>query len=492
MDTVKRLETLFNPKSVAIIGASKTIGKWGFTFCMHVTQQGYKGEIYPVNPGGGEILGLKVYKNLKEIPGPIDLAIILIPPKLVAGTITELGELNVPVCVVITAGFQEVGVVGQQMEAEIVKAARDADVAMVGPNCAGITSPHPMNLHCMMQPNFSPEGNIALVSQSGNVAGSIMHMMSKLDIGISRSVSVGNQAQLKTEDYLEYLTIDDRTKVVMAYIEGVTDGKRFMEVARELTRVKPLIIIKGGETDSGGQAAKSHTGAIAGSDDVFDGMCRQCGIIRVHDMEDMLDTATAFLSQPVPAGNRVGIAATGGGWGVMLADACVEAGLELAELPEDVLKQLDDLLPPWWNRGNPVDMVAGLSRGAIFKAVEILCKSDGFDSVIMQGFGFNVTNAGVLRTIPDDEEKTVAKYIDAALYSDMRGMNFILDKIEKYGKPILVAAEYSVGADRDRNESILAFRKNNVLVYPSSQRPAKVMARLTRYGKYLREEGVLE
>lgn len=356
---------------------------------------------------------------------------------------------------------------------------------MVGPNCAGISSSLPMSLYCMMQPNFPPPGNIAIVSQSGNLAGSIQHMCWKQDIGISRCVSVGNQALLKTEDFLEYFITDEQTKVVIAYLEGVSDGGRFMEVARKLTKVKPLIVIKGGQTKTGIQAAKSHTGSIAGSYDVFDGMCNQCGIIRVSDIEEMFDTAVAFLSQPLPAGNRVGIIANGGGFGVLTADACIAAGLNVVALPEEVLQALDKRLPHWWNRQNPIDLVAGMSRGAFFKAIEILCKCDVIDGVITLGFGYGKPSTNVLRSIPDDKDLKVTEYIEAALYSDKRGMDFLLDMIKLHQKPILLSSEYIVGADRDKNEVVLALRQKNVLIYPSSHRPAQVLARLARYSKYL-------
>ena len=485
MEVKEKIHKLFNPKSVAIIGASRTIGKWGFTFLLHLIKGGYKGEIYPVNPKVGTLLGQKTYKSLKDIQYPVDLAFILLPPGIVAEAIKECGEIGIPACVVITAGFQEVGSAGRELEQNIISAARDADIAMVGPNCAGITSPHPMGLYCMMQPTFPSPGNIAIISQSGNLAGSLQHLCWKQDIGISRCISVGNQALLKTEDFLEYLITDEQSKIVLTYMEGVSDGNRFMEVGRRLTRVKPLIVIKGGRTETGIRAAKSHTGAIAGSDDAFDGLCRQCGIIRVSDVEDMFDTAVAYLSQPLPEGNRIGIVANGGGWGVLTADACIRAGLDVVTLPEVALQALDKRLPPWWNRQNPIDMVAGMSRGAFYKAIEILCKCDIIDSVIALGVGYGKPNVAVLDSIPSDKNLNVKEYIEGALHSEIRGVNFLLDMIGLYQKPILLSSEFIVGADRDQNEAVLALRRKNVLIYPSSRRPAQVLARLTRYNQYL-------
>jgi len=488
MDTRKRIQTIVQPRSVAIVGASRTIGKWGFTFLLHLIHGRYRGAIYPVNPSAGEILGQKVYPSLKRLPGPVDLAVIVLPPQKVAEAITECGAIGVPACVVITAGFQELGVAGRKLEEEIVRAARAAQVAMVGPNCAGITSPNPMNFHCFMQPVFPAPGNIAIVSQSGNIAGTLQYMLWKQDMGVSRCVSVGNQAHLRSEDILEYLITDGETRVVLLYLEGIPEGNRFMDVARRLTGEKPLIAIKGGKTETGIRAAKSHTGAIAGSDAVFDGMCKQCGIIRVKDVEEMLDTAAALLSQPLPAGNRVGILANGGGWGVLTADACVEEGLNVVTLPEETLRALDKRLPSWWNRQNPIDLVAGMSRGAFFKSVEILCKCDVIDGLIALGFGYGNAFSTALRTIPPAENPKIPEYIEGALHSDRRGMNFLLDMIGEHGKPILLASEYVVGADRDQNEAVLAMRRHNVLIYPSSRRAAQVMGRIVRYSEYLKSK----
>jgi acyl-CoA synthetase (NDP forming) len=309
----------------------------------------------------------------------------------------------------------------------------------------------------------------------------------KRGIGISRCVSVGNQAQLATEDFLEYLIDDEQTKVVLAYIESVSNGNRFRSVSSRLTQKKPFVVLKGGRTETGSQAAKSHTGAIAGSDAAFDAICRQCGIIRADDLEDMFDTAVAFLSQPVPQGNRVGIVANGGGWGVIMADACSKAGLDVVTLSEDTLKALDQRLPAWWNRQNPVDLVAGMSRGAFFKSLEILLSTNEVDSLIGMGFGYGKPFSSVISTVPDDGSLNVEDYVEKAIYSDERGKNFILDIINKYQKPVLLSSEYGIGADKDQNAAILELRRKNILSYPSATRTAEVLSRLVRYGQYLQQ-----
>jgi acetyltransferase len=480
----KRLDALFKPRSIAIIGASTNAAKWGFNFLLHLLHGGYTGKCYPVNPGGGEIMGQRVYPSILDVPDAVDLVFILIPPGAAVTAVRQCGEKRVPACVVVTAGFGELGEEGEHLQAALVDAARSAGIALVGPNCAGITSPDPMRVYCTMQPNFPPSGAIAIFSQSGNIGGSIQRVCEKHDIGISRFVSTGNEAVLKSEDYLDYFAEDGRTKVVVGYIEGVADGRRFFDAARRLTRRKPLILIKAGRTAVGARAARSHTGALSGSDGVFDGLCRQCGILRVAGIDEMFDLATALAVQPLPRGNRVGIAANGGGWGVLTADACEATGLEVAPLPEDTLRALDKRLPPWWNRQNPVDLVGGISRGAFFKAVEALAQSPALDGVIALGFGYGKGVASVFRnatTLGDERERIAQGMID----SDLRGMDFIMDVIAQHGKPVIIASENAYGADREHNEAVLAFRKKGVIVYPSPARAARVFARMCEYSRYL-------
>jgi acyl-CoA synthetase (NDP forming) len=478
-----RLEKLFKPRSVAIIGASTNMAKWGFNFTLHLIHGGYKGKCYPINPSGGELMGMKVYPSIHDVPEQVDLAFVLIPPEAAVEAVRECGIKGVPACVVVTAGFGELGEEGERLQQALREAALETGTAVVGPNCAGISSTEPFSIYCTMQPNFPPPGHIAIFSQSGQIGGSIQRMCEKHDIGVSRFVSTGNESVLKSADFLDYFAEDDQTRAVVGYIEGVGEGRRFFEAARRLTSRKPLILIKSGRTSIGARAAASHTGALAGSDGVFDALCRQCGIIRVSSLDDMFDLATAFVSQPLPKGNRVGIAANGGGWGVLTADACIEAGLDVAPLPEDVREELDRRLPPWWNKQNPVDLVAGISRGAFFKAIEALAKSPELDAVIALGFGYAAGVASVFLNTPGlgDEGETVA---EGMLSSDLRGMNFIMDVIRDHSKPVIISSEFAHGADREPNEAILQFRKKGIIVYPSPDRAARVLARMYEYNRY--------
>ncbi len=480
----KRLDALFNPRSVAIIGASTNVAKWGFNFMLHLLHGGYRGKIYPINPGGGEILGHQSYPSVLDVPSKIDVAFILIPPEPAVEAVRQCAQKGIPACVVVTAGFGELGGEGERLQEALREAALEGNIAMVGPNCAGITTTEPMSLYCTMQPNFPPAGHIAIFSQSGQIGGSIQRICEKHDIGISRFVSTGNEAVLKSSDYLNYFAEDERTTVVVGYIEGVSGGRRFLEAAKNLTKKKPLILIKSARSVAGAGAAKSHTGAMAGSDAIFEALCRQAGIIRVSSIDEMFDIASAFAAQPLPGGNRTGIVANGGGWGVLTADACIEAGLDVAPLPEETLKELDRRLPPWWNRRNPVDMVGGISRGSFFKAIEALAKSPALDSVIALGFGYAASVAAVFEDAIPYLGETGRQVAEDMVASDMRGLNFIMDVIVKHGKPVILASENAYGADRDHNEAVLAFRKRGIIVYPSPDRAAMVLARMWEYRRY--------
>lgn len=483
MPTTEGLNALFKPRSLAIIGASMNPAKWGFNFMLHLLHGGFRGKCYPINPGGGEIMGYEVYPSVLDVPEDIDLAFILIPPQAAISALRECGEKGIPACVVVTAGFAELGDQGELLQRSLRETAAEFGIAMVGPNCAGIASPDPMGLYCTMQPNFPPAGNIAIFSQSGNIGGTIQRVCEKHDIGVSRFVSTGNESVLRSESFFDFFAEDDQTKVVVGYIEGVAEGRDFFEAARRLTRKKPLLLIKAGRTGVGASAAKSHTGALSGSDEVFDGLCRQCGIIRVSSIDEMFELATAFASQPLPRGNRVGIVANGGGWGVLTADACVERGLDVAPLDEEILEALDMRLPPWWNRTNPVDLVGGAARGAFFKAIEAFAKSPLFDGVIALGFGYAASVASVYKNASflGEMGETIARDVIA---SDMRGANFIMDVIAEHSKPVILSSENAYGADRDRNEAIMSFRQNGIIVYQSPGRAAGVLAKMVQYARY--------
>lgn len=383
-DITAKFKLLFDPRSVAFLGASDDPGKWGYRVLANLIAGGFQGNIYPVNPKKEEILGLKVYRSVGDIPEIPDLAVIVVPPPSVAGVVKECVAKRMKAGVVITAGFAEIGGEGERLEREIIEVASSGGMALIGPNSFGIVSP-PSKLYPQMPPDFPPSGPVAIVSQSGNVVGSVTRLATAKGFGCSRGISSGNEAILHSEDYLQYLAGDPQTKVILGYIEGFRNGVQFLQTVKEVSKKKPVVMLKAGETPAGARAAKSHTASLAGSDAVIEAMCKQAGVTRARSLDELVDMGVSFLCHPLPQGRRVGIVTAGGGWGVLAADACAKLGLDVVSFPRETIAELDSLLPAWWSRGNPVDMVAGSFGDTMLKCVETVLRCPVVDGVIMLG-----------------------------------------------------------------------------------------------------------
>jgi len=354
---IDRFNPLFNARSVVLIGASSNPGNWGHVMLKNLINGGFEGNIYPINPDTDELLGKKVYKTLAEVPETPDLAVIAVPPQAVPGAMRACTDKGIKAAVVITAGFAELGDEGRRLQDQMVETARANGMVMVGPNCNGIMSPW-AKLYVDFPSFHVPPGSMAIVCQSGGVVDGLARQSMIKGLGCSLCVASGNEADLHMEDYLAYLADDPRTSVILCYIEGFKDAGRFYRIVREVTKKKPVVACKAGRTQAGAKAAMSHTASIAGSDEIFDGICKQAGVLRAKNLHHLFNVGTAFMNQPLPKGRRIGIVTAGGGWGVMAADECVSLGMEMARLPDETIKRLDAFLPAWWNRGNPVDLVA--------------------------------------------------------------------------------------------------------------------------------------
>ncbi len=384
---LKNLDFAFNPRSIAFIGATESIRKWGFLILNNLLTGGYEGEVFPVNPNRDTILGLRAYASVRDIPGDIDLAVFTVPARQVLSSLEECVHKGVKAGLVITAGFKELGEEGARMETEMVRMARDAGMVLVGPNCQGICCPK-NRLYPWMPILFHPApGKIGYVAQSGNILNMLIGHAVNAGLGISKAVSSGNEADISTEEYYAYLAEDPDTEVIVSYIEGIPDGRRFLEYARSVTRSKPIVALKGGRTRSGISAARSHTGAMAVREKLFEAACRQAGITLTYSIEEAGVTAAAFVNRPLPRGKRVGIITGGGGLGVIACDFCTEIGLEVATLSGETLSKLEELLPDWWVPGNPVDLVAGLDFTILKPVIEILMKSGEVDAVMFLWIG---------------------------------------------------------------------------------------------------------
>ncbi|MBI9076977.1 MAG: acetate--CoA ligase family protein [Desulfatibacillum sp.] len=374
----------FTPRSVALVGASGKLGKWGFSIATCILGGDFGGKLHLVNPKGGTILGRRVYKDVSEIPGDVDLAVMTIPAAFVAGMFPEFQAKGIKHVLVISSGYGETGPEGKAMERELVAKARECGIVILGPNTMGINNPH-AHFYCTGA-HIRPEpGSTAFISQSGNMGGQLMGFALEQGIGIRAFCGSGNEAMISIEDGLEAFEVDDVTKTVVLYMESVKNGRRFYESARRLGRIKPVIVLKGGRTEAGGKAAASHTGAMASNIKVFDAACHQAGVVSVEKPMDLLDLSAVFSSLPLPKGNRVAIMTLGGGWGVVTADLCNRWRLEVPPLAEDIIQKIDKILPPFWSRSNPIDLVGENNPQLFFEVADELARWDGCDAVLVLG-----------------------------------------------------------------------------------------------------------
>ena len=376
------LDAVFAPASAAVVGASSDTTKWGGSVLTNLIGGKFEGAVYPINPRGGEIMGLRAYASPDELPERPDLVIVALGGATAAPVVRECGRHRVPAVIVIAAGFAETGDEGSALQDELARAAADGDVTLIGPNCMGVlcTSAH---LNAVGFVTLRPEsGPLSVISQSGNIGTQLLMTAERRGVGVEKFVSSGNQATTDANDFLEYLADDPKTGVVALYLEGLADGRRFYELARTTTPRKPVIVMRGGLSALGRRAASSHTGALAGSAEIFRAAARQAGVILAADPDEALDAAALLAYQPLPAGGRVAVVTLGGGWGVLTADLIAEHGLELAELPPEVVAAVDEVLPPFWSRGNPIDLVATVSDGVPEHIIELVAGCDGVDSII--------------------------------------------------------------------------------------------------------------
>jgi acyl-CoA synthetase (NDP forming) len=356
------LKNLFQPESVAIIGASRDELKSGGMFVSSLLKDGYKGTIYPINRKESEIMSLKSYPSVLDVPGQIDLAVIAVPAQVVPQAMAECARKGVNFAVVHSVGFSELGIEGRELEKQMVEAARSGGVRVVGPNCMGIFSPKGRINTIVPYARVPMEpGGVAFVGQSGWASENTTRLGSERGLRFSGIISIGNQSDLSTEDFLEYFGNDPETKVLTAYIEGIKQPHRFLKLAQEISPKKPIIVWKGGSSEMGAKAAASHTGSLAGNYALFEAFSRQMGIISVHSLEELLDLAVAFSCPYLPTGREVGLLIEAGGGAVAISDACAREGLNISPLPEDAQQQLHEFLqgkiPPSPARGNPVDLV---------------------------------------------------------------------------------------------------------------------------------------
>lgn len=474
-DLAIALNHLFYPSSIAVVGASSTPGKWGFAIFSRLISSGTTAKIYPVHRSAPEILGHQAYRNLLEIPGPVDLVVIVVPLESVPTAMQECVDKGVKAAIIITAGFKETGGEGAELESEVLSIARKGGVRFVGPNCNGHFN-SAIDLSTTDDAGVRP-GPLALISQSGNFGGYILQRGAERGAGFSKYVSSGNEADLTIEDYLEYLAEDDETKVICAYIEGVKDGRRFFDLARRITSRKPIVVMKVGRSAEAARAVLSHTGALSGSDAVHDGIFRQCGVIRVDEVDELLDVALALVRQPLPRGRRVGIITVGGGFGVVAADACRRYGLEVPPLKEETIQTLNKYLPPRWSHSNPVDL-AGTIEGS-FGCIGNLLKADYIDAVLAVGMpGFPLDRFDYPgATVRGDIQEYVQRMVEA----ELQLVDGLIQRIDRYQKPVIITSLVGGG----KPPAIAKLEENGIYACRTPEAGSKVISYLVGYARYM-------
>ena len=380
--TDKQIHALFNPESVAVIGASSKPGKIGHSILQNLLEAGFKGPVYPVNPKASSILGLEVVSNVSELPRNIDLAIITIPRNLVISSIEMLGERGAKSAIVITAGFKEVGGKGYYLEQELVETAQKNGMAVLGPNCLGM-----INTHSLVNASFASgqpdKGNIAFFSQSGALCVAILDWAIGDNIGFSKFISLGNKAVLNEADMISYLGKDKKTDVILGYLENVSNGEKFVREAINHSNEKPIIILKSGTTEAGAKAASSHTGAIAGSDQAYSSAFLKSGIIRAHNVESLFNLARAFATQPLPRGPSLAIVTNSGGPGIMAADACEKSSLSMARISSSSIEKMKEFLPSYASLYNPIDIIGDAGAARYLQTMETVIEDRNVNSLLV-------------------------------------------------------------------------------------------------------------
>ena len=376
------LDKVFNPQTVAIIGASDVEGSVGYSIVKNFTQSGYAGKVYFVNIKKAELLGVKTYPTVDQIPDQIDLAMIATPAKTTPGVMEECGKAKVKGVIIVSAGFKETGPEGKALEDQVGAIAKKYGIRVIGPNCIGILRPR-SNLNATFLNKMPKPGNIAFLSQSGALGSAILDWAIHENIGFSNFVSVGSMIDVDFGDLIDYFGGDPKTKSILMYVEGITEARKFMSAARHFARTKPIIVVKSGKFSESAKAAASHTGSLSGSDDIYDAAFKRAGIVRVNEIADLFNAAEVLGTQPLPRGNRVAVITNAGGPGVMASDALIGFGGQLAKLSKKTIDSLNSVLPTFWSHGNPIDVLGDASPDRYHAAMDAALNDENVDGILI-------------------------------------------------------------------------------------------------------------
>ncbi|MDI6846664.1 MAG: CoA-binding protein [Candidatus Bathyarchaeia archaeon] len=482
--SIKQMHTFFNPRSVAIVGATKKINKAGHVIFKNFVENKrrgvFKGEIYPVNPYENSILGFQCYPSVTKIPGELELVVIVVPAKIVPNIMRDVTTKIVKAVVIISSGFSEVG--NHELENQIVTVAKEAGIRILGPNCLGVYDSR-MGVDMLFLPETrvlttgdeviaTPRpmpGNIAIVTQSGAFGVAALDYLTGLQIGVSKFVSFGNKCDVNEAEMLHYLLYDEETKVILLYVEDIKSGREFIKVAEKVTKKKPVVALKCGRTEAGARAAASHTGAMAGSDRIYDAAFAQTGIFRAKDMEEFFDVGKALAMQPPAAGKNVAVITDAGGPGVMAVDECELKGLNVKRFSEETVQKFEKLkkagrLPTFATNLNPVDLTGSVTSKMFELATEIIFEDREIHGIILLG----------LHHTPALQEDFIDKVAKVA---------------SKYDKPIVAC---DIGETEMALHTRYRFDKLGIPAYFSPEDAARAMNALVRYGLYLKKNNCLK
>jgi acyl-CoA synthetase (NDP forming) len=486
--TPEHFRALFEPRGVVVAGASSHPGKFGFVALHNILASGYAGKVAGTNLQPESVLGIDTVTSIDELPaGEYDLCFVCVPPSAVAPTLEACARRGIRAAFLTTAGYGEAGEAGRQAEHELVALAERLGVLIAGPNGQGVVST-PVALCAQIVAPYPPPGRIGVASQSGNFVSSFMNYARASGIGISRAVSAGNAAMATVPDYLDAYSHDAATSVSLAYVEGITDGRAFVDRIAPAASRQPLVVVKGGATEGGAQAAASHTGALAANDRVFDGAMRQIGVTRALTVEGAFDAAAAFATQPLPAGPNTVVLTTAGGWGVVTADAITTSELSLLALPDDLRESIDGQLPPRWSRSNPVDCAGGETRDTIPAVLRMIAEHPAVDAVIYLGIGIQSNQARLMRDgrfYPDHGLERIVAYHER---QDARFAEAAAEVSDATGKPVLCATELAI-AD-PQNSGPATVRATERYCFPSGDRAVTALEHLWRRSRFLQRRGL--
>jgi len=438
--TPRSLQPIFSPKTVAVIGATEKQGSVGRTVIWNLISSPFGGTVYPVNPKRENILGIRAYPNIKDLPDQIDLAIIVTPAPTVPGIIEECVEAGVKGAIVISAGFKEVGPEGAELESQILEYARKGKMRVVGPNCLGVMNPL-TGLNATFATSIAQPGNVAFISQSGALCTSVLDWSFKEHVGFSAFVSIGSMLDVGWGDLIYHLGDDPHTESIVIYMETIGDARSFMSAAREVALAKPIIVIKPGRTEGAARAAASHTGSLTGSDEVLEAAFRRCGVLRVNTIGEIFSMSEVLAKQPRPKGPHLTILTNAGGPGVLAVDALITSGGKLAEISPDAMSKFNEFLPPQWSHNNPVDILGDASPERYAQAFEVAAADENSDGLLV-----------VLTPQAMTDPTATAEALK--------------DYAQSYDKPIL--ASWSGGQDIAAGESILNKAGIPTFIYPDT------------------------